>query len=109
VSLLISQNDFLDPVVSRSVLSARIAGFTVSSSNGSGAKSWTLRIFDGVPADPETKCPHVYYREVDPRQTDDDCIKEAELALRSYFGVGGWVRDVVPLGGFARSWSRRAT
>jgi hypothetical protein len=44
-----------------------------------------------------------------PPQTANECFTEAERALRSYFGVGGWVRDELPLAGFARSWSRKAT
>jgi hypothetical protein len=69
---------------------------------------WTLRIFDGDPANPDTKCPHEYYREVHPPQTADESFAEAERALRTYFGVGGWVKDASPLAGFARSWSRKA-
>ena len=108
MSLLVSQNDFLDPVVSRSVLSARTAGLVLSPSEHGEIGSWTLSIFDGDPANPETKRPHQYYREVAPQQTADKCFAEAERALRSYFGVGGWVRDATPLAGFARSWSRKA-
>lgn len=107
MSLLVSHNDFLDSVVSRSVLSARTAGLTISPSDG-GVRSWTLTIFDGDPANPDTKRPHEYYREVHPTQTTDECLAEAEKALRSYFGVGGWVRDASPMAGFVRSWSRKA-
>jgi hypothetical protein len=109
VSLLVSQNDFLDPVVSRSVLSARTAGLTIVPPSGNPVRSWTLSIFDGDPANPDTKRPHEYYREVDPQETAEECFAEAERMLRSCFGVGGWVRDAVSLAGFARSWSRRAT
>ena len=109
MSLLVSQNDFLDPVLSRSVLSARTAGLCLSPSDGDEVSSWILRIFDGDPAKPDTRCPHEYYREVHPPQTADECFAEAELALRTYFGVGGWVKDASPLPGFARTWSRRAT
>jgi hypothetical protein len=109
VSLLVSKNDLLDPVVSRSVLSARTAGLTLSPSDSNKVGSWTLSIFDGDPAIPGTKRPHEYYREVYPPQTANECFTEAERALRSYFGVGGWVRDELPLAGFARSWSRKAT
>jgi hypothetical protein len=108
VSLLVSQDDFLDPVVSRSVLSARTAGLTLLCSDTNEVKSWTLVIFDGHPANPSTKRPHEYYCEVQPPQTADKCVAEAEQALRSYFGVGGWVKDASPLPGFVRTWSRRA-
>jgi hypothetical protein len=109
VSLLVSQNEFLDPVVSRSVLSARTAGLTLSPADGIDVRAWTLSIFDGNPANPETKRPHEFYCEVGPRQTSDECFAEAERALRTYFGVGGWVKDVSPLKGFVRSWSRKAS
>jgi hypothetical protein len=109
VSLLVSQNDFRDPVVSRSVLSVRTAGLTLSPSRGDEIESWTLSLFDGDPAKPDTKRPHEYYCEVCPPQTANECFAEAERALRSYFGVGGWQRDATPLAGFARSWSRKAT
>jgi hypothetical protein len=109
VSLLVSQNDFLDPFVRRSVLSARRAGLTVLHSGSSEVSSWTLSIFDGDPANPETKRPHEYYREVRPPQATDECFAEADRALRTYFGVGGWIKDASPLTGFVRSWSRKAT
>jgi hypothetical protein len=108
VSLLVSQNDFLDPVLSRSVLSARTAGLTISLLGPDDVRHWTLRIFDGDPTCPDTKCPHEYYCEVHPPQTVHACIAEAERALRTYFGVGGWVRDTSSLAGFTRSWSRKA-
>lgn len=108
MSLLVSRNDFLDPVLSRSVLSARRAGLRLSPSERNEVSYWILRVFDGDPANPDTKCPHEYYREVHPPQTADECFAEAEHALRTYFGVGGWVRDASPLGGFTRSWSRKA-
>jgi hypothetical protein len=109
VALLVSQNDFLDPIVSRSVLSARTAGLILLPSDSNEVRTWTLSIFDGDPTDPGTKRPHEYYCEVQPPQTADECIAEAERALRSYFGVGGWVKDTSPLAGFVRSWSRQAT
>jgi hypothetical protein len=109
VSLLVSQNDFLDPVLSRSVLSVRTAGLTLTGTGSNEIDSWTLSLFDGDPVNPDTKRPHEYYREVCPPQTANECFAEAERALRSYFGVGGWVRDASPLAGFARSWSRKAT
>ena len=108
MSLLVSQNDFLDPVVSRSVLSVRTAGLALTDSGSNEIASWTLSLFDGDPANPDTKRPHEYYRELCPPQTAEECFAAAERALRSYFGVGGWVRDGSPLAGFARSWSRRA-
>jgi hypothetical protein len=109
VSLLVSQNEFLDPVVSRSVLSARTAGLILSPAAGKDVAAWTLRIFDGDPANPHTKRPHEFYCEVHPQQTSDECLAEAERALRTYFGVGGWVKDASPLEGFVRSWSRKAS
>jgi hypothetical protein len=109
VSLLVSHNEFLDPVISRSVLSVRKAGLTLFPPGSNEVRSWTLSIFDGDPAKPDTKRPHEYYREVHPPQSADECFAEAERALRTYFGVGGWVRDLSPLSGFARSWSRKAT
>lgn len=109
MSLLVSQNDFLDPLVSRSVLSARRAGLTISQDVRHEVDSWTLSIFDGNPADPDTKRPHSYYCEVHPPQKADECFAEAERVLRTYFGVGGWTKDMSPSAGFARSWSRKAT
>jgi hypothetical protein len=109
VSLLVSKNDFLDPVVSRSVLSARTAGLTLFPPHGNEVELWILRIFDGDPAYPHTKHPYEYYREVYPPQTPEACVVEAERALRSYYGLGGWTKDASPLAGFARSWSRKAT
>ena len=109
MSLLVSHNDFLDPVVSRSVLSARAAGLTLVSDSGDEVRLWILSIFDGDPSEKGTKRPHEYYREVHPPQMAGECLAEAEAALRSYYGVGGWVKDEVPLAGFTRSWSRRAT
>jgi hypothetical protein len=98
----------LDPVLSRSVLSARRAGLRLSPSERNEVSYWTLRVFDGDPANPDTKCPHEYYREVHPPQTADECFAEAERALRTYFGVSGWVKDASSLEGFTRSWSRKA-
>jgi len=109
VSLLVSHNDFLDPVVSRSVLSARTAGLTLSADTSNEVRLWILSIFDGDPSEKGTKRPHEYYREVHPPQTVGECLVEAESVLRSYYGLGGWVKDESPLAGFARSWSRRAT
>jgi hypothetical protein len=106
VSLLVSKNDLLDPVLSRSVLSTRRAGLRLFPSETDEVRNWTLRIFDGDPANPATKCPHEYYHEVHPPQTAHECFSEAEWALRTYFGVGGWVKDESPLPGFVRSWSR---
>lgn len=106
--LLVSQNDFLDPVVKRSVLSARTAGLTLLPADSNEVRAWTLSIFDGDPTDPGTKRSRQYYCEVQPPQTANACVVEAERALRSYFGVGGWVKDMSPLAGFVRSWSRRA-
>ena len=109
VSLLVSHNDFLDPVVSRSVLSARTAGLTLFADSSNEVSLWILSIFDGDPSEKGTKRPYEYYREVYPPQPAGECLAEAESALRSYYGVGGWVKDEVPLAGFTRSWSRRAT
>src|SRR5580658_6191943 len=90
VSLLVSHNDFLDPVVSRSVLSARTAGVMLFPAESNEVTFWTLSIFDGDPSKEGTKRPCEYYREVMPPQTAGECLIEAERALRSYYGVGGW-------------------
>ena len=90
------------------MLSARRAGLCLSAGETDEVSSWTLRIFDGDPASPDTKCPHEYYHEVHPPQTAHQCFAEAEWALRTYFGVGGWVKDASPLPAFVRSWSRKA-
>ena len=108
VSLLVSHNDFLDPVVSRSVLSARRAGLTFFTDNSDKVRLWILSIFDGDPSDQNTKHPHEYYREVEPPQTAEQCRIEAETALRSYYGLGGWETDTSPREGFTRSWMREA-
>jgi hypothetical protein len=86
-----------------------MAGLMISSDESAELESWTLSIFDGDPANPHTKCPHEYYREVYPPQTAVACFAEAETVLRTYFGVGGWTKDVSPLAGFVRSWSRKVT
>jgi hypothetical protein len=109
VSLLVSNNDLIDPVVSRSVMSARTAGVTLDPPRGDEVTLWMLKIFDGDPSDPATKQPHTYYRQVHPAQTPEECLFEAERALRSFYGLGGWVADPVPLPGFSRSWSRKAS
>jgi hypothetical protein len=70
---------------------------------------WVLRIFDGDPSEPATKRPHAYYREVHPAESPEECLAEAERALRSFYGLGGWVKDAVPLAGFSRSWNRKAS
>jgi hypothetical protein len=108
VSLLVSRNDLMDPVVSRSVLSPTRAGLALSPDNGDDVRLWILRIFDGHPSDPATKHPHEYYREVHPPLSAEACVVEAEQALRSFYGLGGWVKDDHPLPGYAKSWSRRA-
>jgi hypothetical protein len=108
VSLLVSRNDLMDPVVSRSVLSPTRAGVALLPDDGDEVRLWILRIFDGHPSDPATKHPHEYYREVHPPLTAEACVVEAEQALRSFYGLAGWVKDGDPLPGYARSWSRRA-
>jgi hypothetical protein len=107
VSLLVSHHDLLDPVVRRSVLSARRAGVTLVPSEGLEVKVWILQIFDGDPSEKETKHPNEYYCEVNPPQTAEACLMEAERTLRSYYGLSGWTRDASPLTGFTRSWSRK--
>jgi hypothetical protein len=109
VSLLVSRNDLMDPVVSRSVLSARRAGLSLFPSDDGKVSLWILRIFDGDPSEPTTKHPHEYYREVHPPQPAEESLVEAERALRSFYGLAGWVNDPEPLAGFSRSWSRRAS
>jgi hypothetical protein len=109
VSLLVSRIDLLDPVVSRSLLSARTAGLSLFPAEGGEVKLWILQIFDGDPSEKGTKCPHEYYREVHPTQTVEECLIEAERTLRSSYALGGWVKDASPLAGFTRSWSRKAT
>ena len=91
------------------MLSARTAGLELSPDASNEVESWTLSIFDGDPSDPHTKRPHAYYCEVYPPQTPNECFAEAERVLRSYFGVGGWTKDITPLTGFVRSWYRKAT
>jgi hypothetical protein len=108
VSLLVSRYDLLDPVVRRSVLSVRTAGLTLFPCDSGKVNLWILRIFDGDPSEKETKHPHEYYCEVHPSQTAEECLIEAERALRSYYGLSGWTRDASPLTGFTRSWSRKA-
>lgn len=109
MSLLVSRNDLMDPVVSRSVLSAARAGLILVPPGKDEVQLWILRIFDGDPSDPTTKHPHEYYREVRPPLSAEACVVEAERALRSFYGLAGWVKDPSPLNGFARSWSRRAS
>jgi hypothetical protein len=108
VSLLVSRYDLQDPVVSRSELSARRAGLILLPSDSDEVGIWILRIFDGDPSAKDTKHPHEYYREVHPPQTAEKCLVEAERTLRSYYGLGGWVKDPSPSAGFARSWTRKA-
>lgn len=108
MSLLVSRNDLLDPVVSRSQLSAKMAGLVLVPPDSDEVRVWILRIFDGDPSDQNTKHPHEYYREVEPPQTAEQCRIEAETALRSYYGLGGWVTDSSPREGFNRSWMREA-
>jgi hypothetical protein len=109
VALLISRDDLLDPVVRSSVLSATTAGLILVPPEGDEVRISILRIFDGDPSNKNTRRPHEYYREMHPPQTAEECLLEADWTLRSYYGLGGWVKDPTPLPGFQRSWSRKAT
>ena len=107
MSLLVSRDDLLDPVVSKSLLSATMAGLTLVPPDSDEVGIWILRLFDGDPSDHNTKHPHEYYREVHPPQTAEECLVEAEVALRTFYALGGWVVDSSPRDGFKRSWTRK--
>jgi hypothetical protein len=108
VPLLVSRNERLDPVMtSRSVVSAKVAGLIVRPPDGDEVTLWVLRIFDGDPLDKDTKRLYEYYREVHPPQSAEACFADAETTLRSFYRLGGLVKDPSPLVGFKRSWTRK--